>query len=96
MNNNSHIISILNSRKNLLNILKTRNYDVDSYKNEGINEIGYDTNTNQELIFVSNKYFRPSEVDTLLGNSSKAYQKLGWKPKITFDELVKEMVNNDC
>jgi DNA-directed RNA polymerase I, II, and III subunit RPABC1 len=40
MNNNSHIISILNSRKNLLNILETRNYDVDSYKNEGINEIG--------------------------------------------------------
>lgn len=40
MNNNSHIISILNSRKNLLNILETRNYDVSSYKNDGINEIG--------------------------------------------------------
>ncbi len=66
------------------------------WKGSGINEIGYDTNTGRELIFISEKYFRPTEVDELLGDSTKARTILGWTPKYTFDELVKEMVETDC
>jgi GDPmannose 4,6-dehydratase len=65
------------------------------WKGQGIHEIGYDTYTGRELIFISDKYFRPTEVDLLLGDSSKAKNILGWEPKISFDELVKEMVEYD-
>ena len=51
---------------------------------------------NKELIFISEKYFRPAEVDQLLGDSSKARKELNWEPKYSFDELVEEMVNEDC
>jgi GDPmannose 4,6-dehydratase len=66
------------------------------WKGEGINEIGYDEKTGRELIFISDKYFRPAEVEELLGDSSKAKNELGWSPKHSFDELVREMVENDC
>lgn len=66
------------------------------WKGSGINEIGYDTNTGKELIFISEKYFRPAEVEELLGDSTKARTELGWIPKYSFDELVKEMVEEDC
>jgi len=66
------------------------------WKNEGIDEIGYDTNTGRELIFISEKYFRPTEVDELLGDSTLAKKELGWEPTISFDELVYDMVKNDC
>jgi len=66
------------------------------WKGEGIDEIGYDENTGRELIFVSEKYFRPTEVDELLGDSTKARSELGWKPEHSFDELVREMVEADC
>ena len=65
------------------------------WKGSGINEIGYDKNTNKELIFISEKYYRPAEVDLLLGDSSKAREKLGWKIKCDFDNLVKKMVEED-
>jgi GDPmannose 4,6-dehydratase len=65
------------------------------WKGEGINEIGYDLNTGRELIFISEKYFRPAEVDELLGDSTKARKELGWVPKHSFDELVSEMVEAD-
>ena len=65
------------------------------WKGDGINEIGYDVNTGRELIFISEKYFRPTEVDELLGDSSRARNELGWKLKYSFDELVKEMVEYD-
>ena len=55
-----------------------------------------DVNTGRELIFISDKYFRAAEVDLLIGDSTKARTELGWSPKVTFDELVKEMVENDC
>ena len=48
-----------------------------------------------EIVRIDPRYFRPTEVDTLLGDSSKARQQLGWKPKTTFKELVKEMVAMD-
>lgn len=66
------------------------------WKGEGINEIGYDEKTGRELIFVSDKYFRPAEVEELLGDSTKARTILGWTPKINFDKLVEEMVEADC
>jgi len=66
------------------------------WKGSGVDEIGYDENTGRELIFISEKYFRPAEVDELLGDSSKAREELGWKPEYSFDDLVKEMVDQDC
>jgi GDPmannose 4,6-dehydratase len=72
-----------------------KGFDI-KWKGEGINEIGYDSNTGRELIFISEKYFRPAEVDELLGNSNKARNKLGWVPEYSFDTLVKEMVEEDC
>ena len=58
---------------------------------EGLDEIGYDLNTKKEVIRVNPKYFRPSEVETLLGDATKAKEKLGWEPKISFKELVEDM-----
>ena len=66
------------------------------WKGKGVNEIGYDENTGRELIFISERYFRPAEVEELLGDSTKAREKLGWRPKYSFDALVKEMVDQDC
>ena len=66
------------------------------WKGEGIEEIGYDETTGRELIFISEKYFRLAEVDELLGDSTKARNELGWAPKCGFDELVRDMVENDC
>jgi len=66
------------------------------WKGEGLNEIGYDDNTGRELIFVSEKYFRPAEVDELLGDSTKARKELGWNPETSFYDLIKEMVDCDC
>lgn len=66
-----------------------------NWKGHGVNEIGYDDNTGKELIFISEKYFRPAEVDELLGNSFKARSVLGWTTSYSFDDLVKEMVDND-
>ena len=66
------------------------------WKGEGVNEIGYDSNTNKDLIFVSKKYYRPAEVDELLGDSSKIRKELGWKNEYDFDKLVCEMVEEDC
>lgn len=64
--------------------------------NEGLEEIGYDINTGRKLVFISEKYFRPAEVDELLGDSTKAKEELGWIPRVKFDDLVKEMVGADC
>ena len=72
-----------------------KNFDI-KWEGEGVNEVGYDSKTNKELIIISSKYFRPAEVDTLLGDYSKAKRELNWKPEISFEELVREMVNNDC
>jgi GDPmannose 4,6-dehydratase len=59
--------------------------------NEGLDEVGYDRNTMKPVIKVDPKYFRPAEVETLLGDASKAKEKLGWKPKISFKQLVEDM-----
>jgi len=65
------------------------------WKGSDINEIGYDKNTGREYITISEKYYRPTEVEELLGDSSKAFNKLGWKAEISFTELVKEMVTSE-
>jgi GDPmannose 4,6-dehydratase len=64
------------------------------WEGEGVNEKGFDSNNNC-IIAIDSRYFRPAEVETLLGDASKARQKLGWEPKISFDELVSEMVRSD-
>ena len=65
-----------------------------TWKGEGVNEKGYDA-MDKCIVQVDPHYFRPTEVETLLGDPTKAKQKLGWVPKITFDELVAEMVRED-
>ena len=59
---------------------------------EGELEFGYDWNTKRKVISVDKKYFRPAEVESLLGDASKAKRKLGWEPKISFDQLIEDMV----
>ena len=59
---------------------------------EGELEFGYDWNTKRKVIAVDKKYFRPAEVESLLGDASKAKRKLGWDPKISFDQLIEDMV----
>jgi GDPmannose 4,6-dehydratase len=58
---------------------------------EGLNEKGVDKITGRSIIEVSEKYFRPTEVDSLLGDATKAKEKLGWEPKTTFKQLVEDM-----
>jgi len=60
------------------------------WQGEGLNEVGIDQ-TGEVRIVVNERYFRPSEVPTLLGNSTKAKNKLGWKPQFTFEKLVEDM-----
>ena len=59
---------------------------------EGLDEVGYDWSTKRQVIGVDKRYFRPAEVESLLGDPSKAKQKLGWEPKINFDQLIEDMV----
>ncbi len=66
-----------------------------AWKGTGIEEKGFDTKTNKPIIAVDPKYFRPTEVETLLGDPSKAKLKLGWEPRTTFQEMVTEMVTQD-
>jgi GDPmannose 4,6-dehydratase len=65
-----------------------------TWKGEGLNEIGVDQN-GKTVIKIEEKYFRPHEVDFLQGDSTKARTKLGWKPKVSFNQLVKMMVDSD-
>ena len=58
---------------------------------DGLREVGYDWNTKKVVIRVDPKYFRPAEVETLLGDASKAKEKLGWEPKTSFKQLVEDM-----
>ncbi|MBC8441382.1 MAG: GDP-mannose 4,6-dehydratase [Deltaproteobacteria bacterium] len=83
------------SVKDFVNIAaKELNIEI-TWKGKGVAEKGFDKKTNNQIIAVDPKYFRPTEVETLLGDPSKAKQKLGWEPKITFQELVTEMVQQD-
>jgi GDPmannose 4,6-dehydratase len=65
------------------------------WRGEGVEETGIDKKTGKTVVRIDPVYFRPTEVDLLIGDSSKARQKLGWKPKTSFAQLVKEMVAGD-
>jgi GDPmannose 4,6-dehydratase len=70
------------------------------WKGKGLKEIGIDKNSKRIIIKCDKRYFRPTEVDTLLGNSKKARIKLKWKPQYNINDLVEEMIDenlkNDC
>ena len=65
------------------------------WKGKGIDEKGYDPKTGDVLVEIDTRYFRPAEVDTLLGDARKAREKLGWTPAHTFEELVQDMMCHD-
>lgn len=65
------------------------------WRGEGENEKAYDAESDRCIVAVDPRYYRPTEVETLLGDASKAREKLGWQPKISFAQLVKEMVAED-
>ena len=62
---------------------------------EGVDEKGLDSDSERVLVEIDRQYFRPTEVDLLLGDPSKAKLKLGWEPKVGLDELIKMMVEAD-
>jgi GDPmannose 4,6-dehydratase len=62
------------------------------WRGKGVDEIGIDERSGQVLVKIDPRYFRPTEVDKLVGDATKAREKLGWRPKVTFTDLVKEMV----
>ena len=65
------------------------------WEGEGVNEIGRRSDTGKVVVKIDKKYFRPAEVSTLLGDASKAKKELGWVPKITLEQLITEMVEED-
>ena len=65
------------------------------WRGQGLNEQGIDQKTDKVVVEIDARYFRPTEVDYLLGDPSKAHAKLGWRHRLSFDDLVKEMVQAD-
>ena len=66
-----------------------------SWQGEGVHEIGVDSASGKVVIEIDPRYFRPAEVDLLLGDASKAKRELGWEPKTSFSELVQMMTQAD-
>jgi GDPmannose 4,6-dehydratase len=66
-----------------------------AWRGKGVDETGVDKKSGKTVVRIDPVYFRPTEVELLIGDASKARQKLGWKPKTSFAELVKEMVAGD-
>ena len=69
-------------------------FDIEWHKS-GMDEVGYSRRLARNIITVNEKYFRPAEVERLLGDATKAKKVLGWEPKTSFDQLVKEMCENE-
>ena len=65
------------------------------WQGSGTEEIGVDSKTGKTVVTINPQFFRPAEVEVLLGNPAKAEQKLGWKREISFKELVERMVSHD-
>ncbi len=65
------------------------------WEGQGVDEKGYDQDTGVCIVAIDPRYFRPTEVETLLGDASKARERLGWTPQVSFGELVREMVRED-
>ncbi len=65
------------------------------WRGKAVDEIGVDVRTGQTIIKIDPSYFRPTEVDLLIGDATKAQLRLGWKPRTSFDEMVSEMMDLD-
>ena len=78
-----------------LNWNKDANGPAITWEGEGLDEIGRRVDTNEIIIRVDPRYFRPAEVDLLIGDSTKAFKKLNWKPKISLEKLIEEMIDED-
>ena len=65
------------------------------FRGQGLEEQGIDAKTGRVVVRVDSRYFRPAEVETLLGDATKARTVLGWEPKVSFEQLVAEMVDSD-
>jgi len=65
------------------------------WEGEGVDEVGKDAATGKVVVKINPKFYRPAEVDLLLGNPTKAEKELGWKREVSFKELVSRMVRND-
>ncbi len=78
-----------------LNWNKESNSDAIIWQGDGINEVGRRADTGDIVIRIDPRYFRPTEVDQLLGDSQKAYEKLGWRPETSLEELIDEMIKVD-
>ena len=65
------------------------------WRGKGVDETGVDKKSGKIVVRIDPVYFRPTEVDLLVGDASKAREKLGWKPKTSFTQIVKDMVAND-
>ena len=66
-----------------------------AWKDKGVDEIGFDTKTNKAIVEIDPRYFRPTEVDLLIGDPSKAKRLLGWEAKTSLQQMVKEMMAAD-
>jgi GDPmannose 4,6-dehydratase len=64
------------------------------WRGQGVDEKGYDAN-DRCIVAVDPRYYRPTEVDTLMGDATKALHKLGWRAKVSFEALIAEMVHED-
>ena len=78
----------------LRQVLLILGFDIEWF-GEGMDEIGMDKNTKKTIVSVNERYFRPAEVERLLGDATKAKKVLGWEPKTSFVQLVKEMCENE-
>ena len=65
------------------------------WKGNGLDETGLDTKTGKVVVRIDARYFRPTEVESLLGDASKAKAKLGWSAEVGFESLVQEMIDSD-
>jgi GDPmannose 4,6-dehydratase len=65
------------------------------WRGSGVDEKGYDADTGACIVAVDPRYYRPTEVETLLGDATRAKEELGWEPEISFDEMVEEMASED-
>ena len=66
-----------------------------NWEGNGIDEKGFDSKTGNLIVAIDPRYFRPTEVETLLGDPKKAKEKLGWEPKISLEDMIQEMMEND-
>ena len=74
---------------------KNNNNEFILWSGRGVNEVGRRADTNEIVVRVDKRYFRPNEVDSLLGDSSSAKNLLGWTPKSSLENLIDEMIEND-